>query len=263
MKTIIFNGRAFADKKELELAKRAFDLRKLGIYPKLAAIIIGDNSISEKYINIKKQAADRVGCEVDEYKVSLGNDYKDAETLINFLNSDDSIHGIMIQLPLPEDWEPHKQNLFDLISATKDVDGHKDDSKFLPATVKAVVDILGEAEVKKSDKILVVGSEGEVGSRLIKYLKSENYNVKGCDKDDFNKNYDKDADVIISATGKANLITQDLVKKDVVIVDVGYPFGDVDFENVHKKAKFITPVPGGVGPVTVISLMENLVGAAS
>lgn len=260
---IIFDGKKFAAERELVLAKKVLDLHKKGIYPKLAAILIGEDVASVGYVQIKKKAALRVGCEVDDYRVSVYKDYKQALGLIKFLNSDPGIHGIMIQLPLPLLWKKYKSNFFNLISPEKDVDGHRTDSKFLPATVGAIMSILDQARVSRADNIAVVGSKGEVGKRLITHLESEKYKVTGSDKADFKKSFDKNADVIISATGNPDLIDGDMVKKDAVVIDVGYPMGDVNFKQVSKKAKFITPVPGGVGPVTVVSLMENLIEAAS
>lgn len=261
--TTVFNGKTFAENKELVLAKKALKLRQNGVYPKLAAVIIGDDPVSLKYIQIKKKVAEKVGCEVDEYRISKFKTLIQALHLIKFLDSDETISGIMIQLPLPSKWKKYESKLINAISNEKDVDGHKEDSAYLPATVKAIISIMQKAEVTKTDQIMVVGSKGEVGSRLISFLKSEKYKVSGCDKSDFKTNFNKNADVVISATGTPDLITEEMVKQGVVVIDVGYPLGDVNFKQVSKKAKFITPVPGGVGPVTVISLMENLIGAAS
>lgn len=265
MKTTIFNGRAYARKKEDELYH---EIGKLSKRPVIATIIVGDDPASKLYVNLKKKAALRIGAEMDvhEYPASISKD--DLIKKINLLNNDKTLDGIMIQLPLPKSLKKYTDEVIDVILPEKDVDGLRENSPFTAATVRAVLSILNEA--KKKAKItpdsytVVVGAKGEVGSRLVEKLTGLGYEVGALDADVSKKNLIKEtrsAKVIISATGKPDIITKDHVKKGVVIIDVGSPKGDVDFPEVKELASFITPVPGGVGPVTVVSLLENLVEA--
>lgn len=272
---IVFNGREFARKRELELNKEINDLKKRGITPKLASILIGDNPASDLYLNLKKKAAERIGAIVEIHKFSETINLEDVITLIQRLNLDNSIHGIMVQLPLPKLIQNSTFQLLESISLAKDVDGLRQNSSFVPATVKAILQIITEAEARfktqdSSKRIVIVGSKGEVGSRLMKELRlnsplhGKNYDLSGYDMETKDlRAKTKDADILVSATGVPNLISGDVVREGAVVIDVGSPKGDVNFEEVSKKAAFITPVPGGVGPVTIVSLLENLVSAAS
>lgn len=268
----IFNGKDFAKKIEEQLVLKSVELEKVGITPKLAIFYIGENEASEKYIELKQSAGRRIGIDVDLYKVYYRKDPNQIIQLIKFLDSDPMVHGVMIQLPMPKAKLEYKEKFFNAISVEKDVDGHRKDSLFEPATVKAIIKIIEEAKVIKEMKVLVVGSKGEVGSRLMTGLEKRGYKALGYDKKDHRgaqKQKEalvlatKEADVIVSVTGIAGLISTDMVEKDVIIIDVGSPKPEVDFENIKEKAAFITPVPGGVGPVTVVSLLENVIEAAA
>ncbi|MFI5240905.1 MAG: bifunctional 5,10-methylenetetrahydrofolate dehydrogenase/5,10-methenyltetrahydrofolate cyclohydrolase [Microgenomates group bacterium] len=261
----IFDGRAYAVKKEKELKKTISKLKLEGKIPNLASILIGDSPASRLYVGLKKKAAQRVGAELDIYFLPEKVKIEEIMLLIDTLNEDSFVKGIMIQLPLPGSLELHREEIIGAIDPNKDVDGLKKDSKFLHPTSKAVAQILDEAknEVEvKIKKICVVGSTGMVGAPLIKELKREGYDVVGCNHS--TKSLAQEtlkADAVISATGITNLIKGDMVKGGAVVIDVGSPKGDVDFSEVSKTASFITPVPGGVGPMTVTCLLENLVSA--
>ncbi len=245
---IIFDGKKFAADKEEILKQKVLELKRKSIFPKLVAILVGDNPASVLYTNLKKQAAERIGVQF-EIVNSLEK--------INDLNNDKSVHGIMIQLPLPLEIRNSTSEILNQIASEKDVDGQRENSKFLPATVKAILQIIPKNNFKT---IAVVGSKGAVGSKLIKEFQKKNFKIIALDKDDDLQQI-KNCDVVISATGVPNLITANLIKDNAIVIDVGSPKGDVDFAEVSKKVSFITPVPGGVGPVTIISLMENLVEA--
>lgn len=266
MKTIIFDGRSFAKEKEEELRAVVNGLKSRGIVPRLASILVGDDEASVLYVSLKKKAAGRIGAELDVYHLPKSAELPDILMLINSLNSDRNVHGIMVQLPMPGSLSNHKSEIINAIDRLKDVDGLRDDSSFLHPTSKAVMDILHEAEKNlqrslKGDscKVAVIGATGMVGTPLIKELKKEGYEVLPANSKtmDLSK-VTRNGDVVISATGIPGLIRAEMVKEGVIAIDVGSPKGDFDYE-VEKKASFFTPVPGGVGPVTIACLLENLI----
>ena len=270
MTPIIFDGREFARQKEKLLKGKVSQLKRQGMTPKLGSILVGDNPSSKLYTSLKKKAAERIGAvlEIKEFPVSVSVDQ--LNQLIRKLNKDESVHGIMLQLPLPPPISNHQSQIINSISPEKDVDGLREDSQFRPATVKAILEIIDYAlkfvrrPLREAPlKVTVVGSSGMVGTRLVKELRILNYEVGEADIETKDlKSKTQDADVLISATGVPDLIKSDMVKIGAIVIDVGSPEGDVDFPKVCKKAAFITPVPGGVGPVTISCLLGNLVEAA-
>lgn len=261
---IIFDGRDFAAKKEAVLLSRVFGLKTRGVYPKLASIIVGDDPASKLYVGLKQKAAKRIGAELDIYYIPEKTRLEDIILLIGTLNTDDTVQGIMIQMPLPGKLAENHDQIVNLINPEKDVDGLQKDSQFLHPTSKAVVDILIEAEKQleiKMKTVCVVGATGMVGAPLVEELKVEGYKVIECNsKTKDLKSQSLLADVVISCTGIPGIIKGDMVKEDVVIIDVGSPKGDVS-PTAYDKAAFYTPVPGGVGPVTISCLLENLISA--
>lgn len=264
--SVIFDGKNFAKKTEEQLIKKTASLRRRGTVPKMITFVDPNNEEAVKYATLKQKAATRVGAMVEIYNINKLRGIGPLIQLIKLSNLDPSIHGIMVQLPVPPALRPDLTKIFNQIAHKKDVDGLGENSSFLPATVKAVISILGEAGVTKSDSILIVGSKGQVGKRLVKCLSYKGYAVEGVDKAETRQTrlFQKcqKADVIISSTGVPNLITADKVQDNAVVIDVGSPKGDAEAA-VSLRTRFFTPVPGGVGPVTVIGLMENLVEAAS
>ena len=265
---IIFNGKIFASRRQEALKSQIKGLRSRGVNPKLATIMFSNDKTAAKYVDLKSKLAGKVGAELDIFEISSARGADYILRVITTLNRDPSVHGVMVQLPIPYRLKQSTKKILNSILPKKDVDGLRDESPYMSATVKAITHILDEAQVSKKDSILVVGSEGEVGKRVIKYLSLKGYAVDGVDKkhsywNDYLKVKGPKAEVLICATGKPGLITADLVKPNAVIIDVGAPIGDVDFKTVSKIVRFITPVPGGVGPVTVVSLFENLVEVAS
>ena len=275
--TIIFDGKAFAEKKEQTIKSKVQKLKEKGIKLKLVSILVGDDPASILYTKLKKKASERVGIEFEiirfgsdeSTRLPVGQVHRIKKVIFQ-LNKDSNVHGIMVQLPLPEKLKFNTREVIEAITPEKDVDGMREDSKFVPATVKAVLEILKVAKVDKAlpavrqvDKVAVVGSDGMVGKPLVKELKGMNYDVFEVDKkskkfsDEAMKQF-SDADVLVSAAGVPNLIKPDMVKDGAVVIDAGSPKGDVD-PSTALRARFFTPVPGGVGPVTVISLLENLV----
>lgn len=257
---VIFDGRKFAGQKEIELKKKVDSLVKAKAkIPSLASILIGDNPASKLYLDLKAKAAKRIG--VNYYQSNYGEnvEFSKVEDFIKHLNQDPRITAIMIQLPIQGKLKEKTNELINTIDKSKDVDGLREDSLFTPATVVAVRAIMLNAKIDKEKKIVVVGSKGEVGKRLLRNLENDGFRVEGVDKEAKNlREITLGADVVISATGIEDLIKPNMVSEGVVALDIGSPKGDFD-PKVVQKSSFFTPVPGGVGPVTVVSLFENLI----
>ncbi len=267
---IIFDGRAFALAKEEALQRRVVGLRSRGVHPKLASILVGEDPASKLYVGLKKKAAERIGAELDVYYIPEKAKLEDILLLISTLNLDDTVNGIMIQMPLPGKLEEKRGQIVNLINPEKDVDGLRENSNYLHPTSKAVVDILHQAEKDKDVrlaykdnplKVVVVGATGMVGTPLVKELEVKGYEVIKCNtKTKDLKSEILKGDVVVSATGIQSLIKGDMVKENSILIDVGSPKGD--FSPVARdKSLFFTPVPGGVGPVTISCLLENLISA--
>lgn len=258
----IFNGKAYSEKKKLLLKNSVDKVRELGIIPHLATIVVGSDPASILYTNLKKKFIESLGCQVDVYNLPESVEFKDIKLLIETLNEDDSIHGIMIQMPLPEGITNNKLQITNLIDDNKDVDGLREISKFLHPTSKAVMEVLAMAIYETKIDVMtvcVVGASGMVGRPLVKELKKIGYMVLEANSKTKNlKELTIQSDAVISATGTMNLINKDMIREDVIAIDVGSPHGDF-VSDIEEKASFFTPVPGGVGPVTITCLAENLI----
>jgi methylenetetrahydrofolate dehydrogenase (NADP+)/methenyltetrahydrofolate cyclohydrolase len=269
MTALIFDGRAFAKAKEEELQVRVQKLKDDGIVPTMVSIVIGDIDGSLKYQEMKKKAGARVGIEIDikAFDVHISKDEIVKE--IERLNEDPKIHGIMVQLPLPKSFtNDDRGQILSAIDPKKDVDGMRDVSGYEAPVVRAVIAALHAAKklsvMSTLSKVAVVGAKGFEGRKIVEHVTSLKLLVTEFDKgDDLGNSHLFNADVVISCTGQSGLITGDMVKEGVIAIDVGAPSGDFDFESVSQKASFITPVPGGIGPMTIALLMENIVFAAS
>ena len=246
------------------------------ITPALAVIQVGDNKASSIYIKNKKKACEEVGIRFEHIKF---NDTISEELVINEikrLNNDISINGILVQLPLPLGFDEGK--IINTISPVKDVDGLTyqnvgnlvlENDCLVPCTPLGVMELLKAYNVRLSGKnVCLVGRSNLVGKPLIQLLLKKDATLSVCHSKSLDiKTHTKQADVLIVAAGHPNLITKDMVKDGVVIIDVGINkegnllCGDVDFDGVSKKASLITPVPGGVGPMTVACLLKNVVKA--
>ncbi len=249
--SIIFDGKAYAAKKILELDGQVALLKNKGIHPKIASILVGDDPAGRLYVSLKKKRAESIGIEMDVYYFKESELLENILTLIDTLNFDYSVHGIMIQLPLPEAIKNYKLKIINSIKSCKDVDGLREDSPFVHPTAMAVMEVIKESG-KKVKTICVVGKTGMVGSALLKEIKNTDYKL--VEKSE-------DADILVSATGSPNIIKVNMVKKGAIVIDVGSPKGDIDPE-VSEVAGFLTPVPGGIGPITISCLLENLVKAS-
>lgn len=274
---IVFDGKAYARQKEKELGEKLFDLKKKGVefFPRLAVMLIGDNEASRMYVKMKQEACERVGIRFELFSVpTIQRDTSYIIKLIKAINVDPTIHGLLVQLPLPEKYKKDKDKILAAIAPEKDVDGLTQGSPFLPATARAVMTIINIARKEisgpENPTAFVVGSKGMVGSAVVKALEKEGIKTSGFDIEDnqhklskVSVNLTSVADILVTATGTPFVIRNRHVKPHAIVIDVGSPKGDVEFEGASKRADFITPVPGGVGPVTVLSLLENLVAAAS
>lgn len=274
---IVFDGRVFAKDKEKVLKKKVAALKKKGITPQLSVILTTNDKASVMYVNMKKKKAEELGIIVEVYKATAPQrNYQYVLNLISAFNRDPNVHGIMVQLPLGFRYIPYRTKILEAILPEKDVDGLRKESPFLPATVKAIIEIITEARKKvllvNPPLVFVVGSKGVVGSGLIKALnKLGGYKTRGFDvktTQDWRSPWgippfiSLKADIIVTATGVSGVIQGKHVNPGSVVIDVGSPYPDIRFWEVNEKASFMTPVPGGVGPVTIMSLLENLVEAA-
>lgn len=280
---MIFDGKEFAKDKEIKLALKVADLKKQGVTPRLMTILVGDNPESVLYLKLKAKFSQRIGV---VFELQQFPEYVKAEEMIGFLtalNNDKStirVQGEIVQLPLPKGLASERQRILDAIDSAKDIDGltatsfellQQGKKCFLPAVVRAVLEVMDEYELWNKIKVAaVVGAKGWVGERVYWALKGHGIeNILEIDLETKNKLSDlTKADLIISCVGKSNLITADLVKDGAMIFDLGVmvveegdtkrTVGDVDFAAVSAKTSFITPVPGGIGPVTVACLFKNL-----
>lgn len=274
----IIDGKKIAEEIKQELKKDILTLAEKGITPGLAVILVGDDNASQIYVKNKERVAQEIGIDSKIVKLDSKIPQEELEKTIEKLNQDKNIHGILVQLPLPAQLDEKK--IINLIDPAKDVDCfHPEnigkmfigDAKFLPCTPAGIIDLLKKSHIEISgEKAVVVGRSNIVGRPLALMLLAENATVMIChSKTKDLKSETLQADILISATGKTGLITADMVKKGATVIDVGINrnaegkiIGDVDFKEVEKVAGAITPVPGGVGPMTVVMLMRNVVIAA-
>lgn len=276
MATII-DGKQLAKKIRANLRIECEELKKQGINPKLAVIMVGDNPASKVYVKNKSRVCNEVGIEYQEYLLPENATQKELLELIKRLNQDKKTNGILLQSPLPQ--HININEAFKTITYLKDVDGFTPSSvgklcigedTFISCTPYGVIKMFEEYNIDlKGKNVVILGRSNIVGKPLIQCCLQKDATVTVCHSKTTNlSEYTKKADVIISAIGKAKFLTEDMVKDGVVIIDVGINrqddgklVGDVDFENVSKKASYITPVPGGVGPMTIAMLMNNVIKA--
>ena len=277
MATII-DGKELAKKIRKELKVECDNLKEKGINPKLAVIMVGDNPASKVYVRNKSRACEEIGIEYEEFLLQDNIKQEELISLIKKLNEDKSINGILLQSPIPEHLNINEA--FKTITYRKDVDGFTPSSvgklcigedTFISCTPYGVMKMFEEYNIDLTGKnVVILGRSNIVGKPLIQCCLAKNATVTVCHSKTKNiEKYTKKADVLIAAIGKAKFVTKDMVKKGVVIIDVGINrneqgklVGDVDFENVEPLASYITPVPGGVGPMTIAMLMNNVIKAA-
>jgi len=274
----IIDGKALAQLIEEEVRTGVEDLESgRGITPGLATILVGDDPASKMYVRLKHKACDRVGIRAEDYLLPAGASQEELLALVKDLNSNKDVHAILLQLPLPPQLSP--QSAMDAIDPAKDADGFHPynmgklligDEGLVPCTPYGIIRALKEYDVPVQGKnAVVVGHSNVVGKPMAAMLLNRNATVSVCHvyTDDLKK-YTQEADILVVAVGVKHLIKADMVKEGAVIFDVGITkeedgvYGDVDFENVIKKASLITPVPGGVGPMTIAILMRHVLMCA-
>jgi len=275
----ILNGKELALKLNLELKDKISSyIKTSGIKPKLAAVLVGDDPASKLYVNIKRKTCSEIG--IGSILVDLDKNITKSKLLdeIEKLNKDKSVHGILLQLPLPRDLQFYTSEFIEQIDPIKDVDGlhpinrgklfdYNED--FVPCTPKGIVTLLEHYNIEIQGKnVVIINRSNLVGKPLIFMLLKRNATVTVCHS--YTKNldgYTKKADILIVAVGKSKFITKEKVKEGVIIIDVGISrengklSGDVDFEGVFDKCSWITPNPGGIGPMTVSFLLQNTFNA--
>lgn len=268
--TVILDGKAFANKIVEELKEKTKNLQKK---PKLAVIVAGDNPASLIYVRNKQIKAEEIGFE--SLVIPFPGDVSEDNLLehIYILNEDDNVNAIMVQLPLPS--HINKKRILEAVNPVKDADGFTAynagrlalgyDCYARPCTPKGIIKLLDEYKIDIEGKnVVIAGRSLIVGKPLSFLFEQRNATVTLVHSKTKNPSeITRNADILVSAVGKPGFITEDKVKEGVIIVDVGINrtetgiTGDVDFEAVKQKASYITPVPGGIGPVTVAMLMEN------
>ena len=270
----IVNVKEIVEKKKLSLKREILDLRDKGIVPKLAVILANDVEASRIYVSRKRKLCEELGIEEVEYLFDNKSKTEDIIEVIEKLNNNDEIDGILVQLPLFKHLD--EARIIDSIAAEKDVDGfsainvgrlYAGKPTVVPCTPKGVLTILKELEPNLAGKnAVVVGRSQIVGKPMASLLLNEDMTVTICHSKTTNlPEHTKNADVIVVATGVPHLINESMIKEDAIVIDVGMNrlqdklVGDVDTESVDKKARYVTPVPGGVGLTTVFSLAQNVV----
>ncbi|MEH6891336.1 bifunctional methylenetetrahydrofolate dehydrogenase/methenyltetrahydrofolate cyclohydrolase FolD [Bacillus sp. JJ864] len=278
MVAVIIKGNEVAEKKRAQLKEKVAELKKQGIVPGLAVILVGDDPASHSYVKGKEKGCEQVGIysELITFPDSITQNRLLAE--IDRLNNDDRIHGILVQLPLPNHIE--EKAIIEKISPEKDVDGFHPISigrmmtgqdTFLPCTPHGILELVKETNLDITGKhVVVIGRSNIVGKPVGQLFLNENATVTYCHSKTANiKELTKLADILIVAVGRAKMVTADYVKEGAVVIDVGVNrletgklCGDVDFDDVLNVASHITPVPKGVGPMTITMLLENTVLSA-
>ena len=266
MEAKILSGKIVRDQILSDLIPK---VKKLKQKPTLAIVLVGDDPASEVYVREKEKAAASIGIDFQLVKKPGNVKQNELEEIIGNLNQDKQVKGIVMQKPLPAHIDDEK--IDQLVSPEKDVDGLHPASRFYPTTAQGVLRLLKKNNIPIfGKKVVVVGRSKLSGLPTALLLLEENATVTICHSKTANLRAEtRQADILVSATGVPNLISADMVKKGVVVVDVGTTrtregklVGDVDFENVKNVASYISPVPGGVGPMIVAGLMMNLVEAS-
>ena len=275
----ILDGKAVSQRIKDELKIEVENLKKEGKTVGLAVIIVGDNPASRIYVNNKKKACEQLGIHSEEFALPAETTEEELKALVEKLNNDSTIDGILVQLPLPK--HINEEAVINTISANKDVDAFHPSNvgkimignyDFLPCTPAGVMELIAESGISVEGKnCVVVGRSNIVGKPQAMLLLQKNGTVTIC----HSRTKDlaavtREADILVAAVGVPELIKGDMIKEGAVVIDVGMNrlpdkklVGDVAFEECEKKAAAITPVPGGVGPMTIAMLMKNTVKAAT
>lgn len=278
MSAVIIDGKTLANKIKEELKNEVSELKNKGIKPCLAVLLVGENKASQKYVSYKEKACNELGIESQVYKLPENTNESVLTNIINELNENPKVNGILVQLPLPRHLA--EQRVLQKIDPFKDVDGFTpyclgrlliDNPLFIPCTPKGVLRMIDEYKITLEGKnAVVIGRSIIVGKPLSLILLRRNATVTIChSKTREIQEITKKADILCVAIGKERFIKASMVKEGAVVIDIGINVtasgkvvGDVDFDAVKEKASYITPVPGGVGPMTIAMLIENTIYAA-
>lgn len=278
MKAQRIDGKAISDQIKEEAALEAQELQRQGITPCLAVVLVGNDPASMVYVNNKKKACEKVGILSRSYELPEDTEEKDLLALVEQLNMDNSVHGVLVQLPLPPQIDEEKVIL--AVDPKKDVDCfhplnvgllHTGQKGFLPCTPAGVLELIERSgHTIEGKRCVVIGRSHNVGKPTAMLLLQKNGTVTMChSKTKDLKGICKEADILVSAVGKLHTVTKDMVKEGAVVIDVGMNrnengklCGDVDFDDVCEVAGAVSPVPGGVGLMTVAMLMKNCITAA-
>lgn len=274
----IIDGKALAQEIRNDLKLEVQELKEKGINPKLAVIMVGEDKASAVYVRNKSKACNELGIEFEEFIKGNETTQKELIDLIDELNKREDIHGILLQSPIPKKLDIREA--FNRIDSKKDVDGFNPinvgklaigEDCFISCTPYGVIKMLEAYNIEiEGKRAVVIGRSNIVGKPVAQCLLNKNATVTICHSKTRNiAEVVREADIVIAALGKPKFVTEDMIKDGAVVIDVGINRnsegkleGDVDFENVSKKASYITPVPGGVGPMTIAMLMNNVVKAA-
>ncbi len=274
----MMNGKKIAKETREKLKIKCDELKEKGINPKFAAIMVGNDNASQIYIRNKSKACEEIGIEFEEYLLSEKIEQKELIEKIKELNNRKDIHGILLQSPIPANLDINEA--FRTIAPEKDVDGFNplnigklclNQDTFVSCTPYGIMKLFEAYGIELEGKdVTIVGRSNIVGKPLIQCCLRKNATVTVChSKTKDLKKHTKDADVVIMAIGKSKFLKADMIKEGAVVIDVGINrdsegkiTGDADFDNILSKASFITPVPGGVGPMTIAMLMNNIIKAA-
>ena len=274
----LIDGKKVSCKIKQELKIEVEKLKQKGINPKLAVIMVGEDKASKVYVKNKSKACNETGIEYEEFLLPENTQMAELLDLINKLNERKDVHGILLQSPIPKHLDIKKA--FNNIDYKKDVDGFHPinvgrlsigEDSFISCTPFGIIKLLEEYNIETEGKnAVIIGRSNIVGKPLIQCMLNKNATVTVCHSKTKNiEEITKNADILIAALGKPKFVKANMVKKGAVVIDVGINRnelgkleGDVDFDEVVKKASYITPVPGGVGPMTIAILMNNVVKAA-
>lgn len=278
----LLEGKVFAAKLKEEAGKKAQELKaKYGITPGLAVIIVGENPASQVYVRNKHKACTELGFYSEGVELPATTTREELLAEIQRLNNDEKIHGILVQLPLPKELQPYESEVLEAINPLKDVDGFHPvnvgrlvtgQKALVPCTPHGCIRMLELAEIPvEGANAVIIGRSNIVGKPMLHLLLGKNATVTICHSRTKNlAEITRQADILVAAVGKAGFVTADMVKPGAAVIDVGINriapkklVGDVDFEAVKEVAGAITPVPGGVGLLTIAMLMQNTVEAAS
>lgn len=275
--TVIW-GNELASKFREDMKQELEGLKKEGIEPGLTVVIVGEDPASKSYVKAKSKACDQIGIRSNVIELPADTTEQDLVTLVQTLNGDDTVHGILVQLPLPK--QIREEVIIETISPEKDVDGFHPTTigkmltgqdTFFPCTPFGVVKMVQSQNIPIEGKhVVVVGRSNIVGKPVGQLFLNENATVTYCHSKTKNlKEITRQADILIVAVGRIHMITAEHVKEGAVVIDVGVNrkedgklTGDVDFDSVEPVASYITPVPKGVGPMTITMLLHNTIKAA-